>query len=1421
MKRKQLLSFIVTALLALPIYAQNKIGDNPTQIQSGSLLELESLTKGLRLPRIVLNDVHTWTLDGTAVSGMLIFNQTGSAPKGIYYWSTDSAQWVQVVNKSELASLVANYLTQNQAVRDSVVKVINNTFASGSIVGKDLTSLSNVLKVVNGSGATMKAAQVDLDKNGLGHLLTTSPVADSLAISVTNNKVVNDSVTSVVNNAFTSGKIKGKDLTSVSNILKVVNGTGATLKSTQVDLDKNGLGHLLTTSPVADSLAISVTNNKIVNDSVTSVVNNAFTSGKIKGKDLTSLSNVLTVVNGTGATIKAAQVDLDKNSLGHLLTTSPVADSLAISVTNNKIVNDSVTSVVNNAFTSGKIKGKDLTSLSNVLKVVNGTGATMKAAQVDLDKNGLGHLLTTTPVADSLAISITKNTVVRDSVASIVKGSTTNNLTASSNKFTSVVNGVSSTIIPAAGTITNNIGFDATGNLVKQAPAATAITHTLAAATNTITSTVNGVAAALSPATGTIANNIGFDASGNLVKQAPVATATTNALSATSSTLTSTVNGVSSAITPAAGTTTNVLGFDATGTLVKQTASSLPVTNTSTLTQAGGLVNTVNGVAATTAIPTGTVTNLLGYSSTGTPVYQSAATVLSGATTHLLTAASSTITSTVNGVSSVITPAAGTTANVLGFDATGALVKQTASSLPVTNAFAATSGTLTTTINGVAATLTPAAGTIANNIGFDASGNLVKQAPAATATTNVFTAATSTITSVVNGVSSAITPAAGTTTNVLGFDATGTLVKQTASSLPVTNTIANSVNTITSTVNGVVSTTSAVNTHTLTAATSALTSTVNGVTATLTPAAGTIANNIGFDASGNLVKQAPAATATTNVFTAATSTITSTVNGVSSAITPAAGTTTNVLGFDATGALVKQTASSLPVTNTSTLTQAGGLVNTVNGVAATTAIPTGTVTNLLGYSSTGTPVYQSAASVLSGATTHLLTAASSTITSTVNGVSSAITPAAGTTTNVLGFDATGALVKQTASSLPVTNTSALTQAGGLVNTVNGVAATTAIPTGTVTNLLGYSSTGTPVYQSAATVLSGATTHLLTAASSTITSTVNGVSSVITPAAGTIANNIGFDASGNLVKQAPAATTITHTFTAASSAITSVVNGVSSAITPAVGTTANVLGFDATGALVKQTASSLSVTNTSALTQAGGLVNTVNGVAATTAIPTGTIANVLGFSSTGTPVYQSASAVLTAATTNNLTAASSILTSTVNGVTASLAPADGTVAKTLGFDASGNLVKGSVSASSNLYTADGTLTAARTVTQNNLDLTFTTGTAKTIVDGSFKTTGALYAHPVRDAGGSITWQPDDVFVILTSGTGNIILPSASANPGRVVGINNRSGSIRALANTAGGDTGIYTNEGWGQFATTVGMVLLVSDGTSWRLCGGRP
>jgi hypothetical protein len=150
--------------------------------------------------------------------------------------------------------------------------------------------------------------------------------------------------------------------------------------------------------------------------------------------------------------------------------------------------------------------------------------------------------------------------------------------------------------------------------------------------------------------------------------------------------------------------------------------------------------------------------------------------------------------------------------------------------------------------------------------------------------------------------------------------------------------------------------------------------------------------------------------------------------------------------------------------------------------------------------------------------------------------------------------------------------------------------------------------------------------------------------------------------------------------------------------------------------------------------------------------------------------------------------------------------------------------GAGGASSNIYTANGQLTGVRTVDQNNNNLTFQTGTAKTIVNGNFQTTGLLYAKPprVHPIASSITWQDDDVVILLQSThSGNIVFPSASANPNRLVGINNRSGSARIIANVTGGDTGIYADEALSQIASASGVSWYVSDGTSWRLYSGRP
>ena len=103
-------------------------------------------------------------------------------------------------------------------------------------------------------------------------------------------------------------------------------------------------------------------------------------------------------------------------------------------------------------------------------------------------------------------------------------------------------------------------------------------------------------------------------------------------------------------------------------------------------------------------------------------------------------------------------------------------------------------------------------------------------------------------------------------------------------------------------------------------------------------------------------------------------------------------------------------------------------------------------------------------------------------------------------------------------------------------------------------------------------------------------------------------------------------------------------------------------------------------------------------------------------------------------------------------------------------------------------------------------------------------GPIYGTPVRSVStpSPIVWAADDVNIILVTGfSGAINFPSASANPGRIVGVNNRSGANRALFNQTGLDTGVYADEGFAQLSGTSGMVSVISDGTSWRLYAGRP
>jgi len=98
--------------------AQVKMGSNPTTIQAGSLLELESTNRGFLLTRVSLGSTTTWGLQGSAVAGVAgsngtqVFNTnasiTGSTGYpaltggiGLYYW--DGTGWVGI-----LGAAVAN-----------------------------------------------------------------------------------------------------------------------------------------------------------------------------------------------------------------------------------------------------------------------------------------------------------------------------------------------------------------------------------------------------------------------------------------------------------------------------------------------------------------------------------------------------------------------------------------------------------------------------------------------------------------------------------------------------------------------------------------------------------------------------------------------------------------------------------------------------------------------------------------------------------------------------------------------------------------------------------------------------------------------------------------------------------------------------------------------------------------------------------------------------------------------------------------------------------------------------------------------------------------------------------------------------------------------------------------------------------------
>lgn len=143
----------------------------------------------------------------------------------------------------------------------------------------------------------------------------------------------------------------------------------------------------------------------------------------------------------------------------------------------------------------------------------------------------------------------------------------------------------------------------------------------------------------------------------------------------------------------------------------------------------------------------------------------------------------------------------------------------------------------------------------------------------------------------------------------------------------------------------------------------------------------------------------------------------------------------------------------------------------------------------------------------------------------------------------------------------------------------------------------------------------------------------------------------------------------------------------------------------------------------------------------------------------------------------------------------------------------------------LYSDNGALSSARTVTLNNNDLTFTAGvggTGKTVVASTFKTGGAVYGNYRAFNGtlNSAAWLDTDYAIIHTGSTTTsevISLPSALGNLGRIISYTNQNTVTKTYI--TGPTNADFRPLNTSNIVAGKGQ-LMIATSTGWQIIGGN-
>ena len=164
MKRLSILTALLIMLSINSVYSQNVgINEDGSTPDANAILDVKSTNKGILLPRVDLDDASTVApLSGTVTAGMIIYNEGGNEPDGLYMW--DGTVWIKLNDQTHylgeeyLGGIIFHLYTDSDGLQHGLVvsKIETTAIWSGDeLEGADRTEdgAYNTLLMPNGTGS--------------------------------------------------------------------------------------------------------------------------------------------------------------------------------------------------------------------------------------------------------------------------------------------------------------------------------------------------------------------------------------------------------------------------------------------------------------------------------------------------------------------------------------------------------------------------------------------------------------------------------------------------------------------------------------------------------------------------------------------------------------------------------------------------------------------------------------------------------------------------------------------------------------------------------------------------------------------------------------------------------------------------------------------------------------------------------------------------------------------------------------------------------------------------------------------------------------------------------------------------------------------------------------------------------------------